>query len=130
MASADEGHDMQSMKETAHSAAKTPSPAEGQTASYDVQTQITPDPPNVGPNEVEITVQNKNTRKPVGGLKLKVRVSMTSMDMGTEEPKVKEIAPGKYRVKVAFAMKGPWAVKVFLPEGGEKVLNYEVGSKK
>ena len=55
---------------------------------------------------------------------------MTSMDMGTEKPEVREVAPGKYRLKAVFSMKGPWAVKVVLPEGGEKVLTFEAGAAK
>jgi hypothetical protein len=129
-----EGMDMSKMPETAvaltghdhmHAAPEVPSPAEGQTATYDVQTKINPEPPRMGANVLDIVVENKNTKKPVRGLKIKAKVYMTSMDMGIEEPKIREVSPGKYRTKVTFSMKGPWAVKLSLPEGGEKVLTFE-----
>jgi hypothetical protein len=119
-----EGMDMQNM--SAATAPKVPSPAEGQTATYDVQSKITPDPPHVGTNTLEIEIHRKNGGTPVRGLKIRAQVYMTSMNMGTEEPVVKETAPGKYRVKVAFSMAGPWAVKLLLPEGGEKVSSFSV----
>ncbi|MFL5814942.1 MAG: FixH family protein [Bdellovibrionia bacterium] len=119
-----EGMDMQNVSEAA--APKVPSPAEGQTASFDVQSKLTPDPARVGANTLEIEIHQKNGGTPVKGLKIRAQVYMTSMDMGTEEPAVKETAPGKYQVKVAFPMAGPWAVKLLLPEGGEKVLPFDV----
>jgi hypothetical protein len=132
MTMAENDHEMGNMSGTKMQPTppKTAKPAEGQTASYDILPKITPDPPTAGANTLDISVENKNTHKPVPGLKLKVQVYMTSMDMGTEEPRVKEISPGKYRVKVVFSMKGPWAVKLSLPEGGEKTLAYEVEAKK
>lgn len=105
---------------------ESPSPAEGQTATYDVQATIAPNPPRVGSNTLEIAVQTKNTHKPATGLKLRARVYMTSMNMGVEEPEVREISPGIYRTQVSFSMRGPWAVKLILPEKGEKVLNFDV----
>lgn len=107
-----------------------PTPAEGQTATFDFDAKITPNPPRVGTNTLEIGIQRKNKAEPATGLKIAAKVFMTSMDMGTEEPKVREIAPGRYQVKVVFSMNGPWAVKLLLPEGGEKVLNFDVGSSK
>jgi hypothetical protein len=119
-----EGMDMQNI--SAATVSKAPSPAEGQTATFDVQSKITPDPAQVGTNILEIRIYQKNGGTPVRGLKIRAQVYMTSMDMGTEEPAVKESAPGKYQVKVAFPMAGPWAVKLLLPEGGEKVLPFNV----
>lgn len=118
-----EGMDME------HAAAagtpKVPSPAEGQTATFDVQSKITPDPPRVGLNTLDIEIHAKNGGAPVRGMKITVQVYMTSMNMGTEESVAKEVSPGKYRAKVAFSMAGPWAVKLLLPEGGEKVLQFK-----
>ncbi len=97
---------------------------------YDFQVKIVPGPAKVGTNTVELTITDTKNQKPTKGLKLKAQVYMTSMDMGTEEPKVKEVAPGKYQVKAAFTMMGPWAVKLILPDGKEKVFDFEVSSKK
>lgn len=80
----------------------------------------------VGANKVAIAITDKKTNKPAKGLKLKAQVYMTSMDMGTEEPAVKETAAGTYELKAPFSMKGPWAVKLIFPDGKEKILNFEV----
>jgi hypothetical protein len=89
-----------------------------------------PKSPKVGTNIIEITILDMKNKKPAKGLKLKAQVFMTSMDMGTEEPKVKEMAPGKYQVKAAFAMNGPWAVRLIFQNGSEKVFNFKVDAKK
>ena len=81
----------------------------------------------VGSNAIEFSV--KENGKELKGLKLKAQVFMTSMDMGTEEPKVKEISAGKYQVKAPFTMKGPWAIKIIFPDNKEKILNFDVNSK-
>ena len=106
-----------------------PSPAEGQSATYDFAAKLAQEPAKVGVNLVVVSIQRKSDQKPAKGLQIKAQVSMTSMDMGTEEPKVREIAPGSYQVKAVFSMKGPWAVKLLLPEGAEKVLNFNAGAK-
>lgn len=116
-----EGMDMSKMP----SSTQIPAPAEGQTATYDVEPHIIPNPPRVGANILEIAIQTKNTKKPATGLKLRAEVYMTSMNMGTETPAVNEVAPGKYRLKADFSMAGSWAVRIRLPEGGEKVLAFE-----
>jgi hypothetical protein len=85
---------------------------------------------NVGTNTIEISILDSKNKKPVTGMKLKAQVFMTSMDMGTEEPSVKEVGAGKYQVKAPFAMKGPWAVRLILPNAKEKILNFDVQAKK
>lgn len=105
-----------------------PTPADEQAATYDFDLKISPDPPRVGTHTLVVGIQRKNDQKPAKSLQVKAQVFMTSMDMGIEEPKVRELAPGRYQMKVAFSMKGAWAVKLLLPEGGEKVLHFEVGS--
>lgn len=83
--------------------------------------------PKVGSNIIQFTVKSAKDGKPAKALKPTAEVSMTSMDMGTEKPKVKEASPGNYSLKAPFAMKGPWAVKIMIPGGGEKILNFDVG---
>ncbi len=104
-------------------------PSKEQPATYDLKAKITPDPPKVGTNVLEVQALAKDGQKPMPGLRLKAQVYMTSMDMGTEEPKVKEVSPGTYQVKAVFSMMGPWAVKLMLPEGGEKVFSFDVGGQ-
>jgi hypothetical protein len=120
--SGSEGMDMAMSGHESHMPRSAPS------ASYDYDVKITPDPPQAGSNILVVEMRRKSDAKPAQGLEIKAQVSMTSMDMGTEEPKVREIAPGRYQLKANFSMKGPWAVKLSLPEGGEKVLNFNAGS--
>ncbi len=49
---------------------------------------------------------------PVPGATVTVDVAMTSMDMGTTHPAVKDIGKGQYEALVSFAMAGPWMVTV------------------
>ncbi|MCL5283294.1 MAG: FixH family protein [Armatimonadetes bacterium] len=84
---------------------------------------ITPNPPAVGDNQVEIQVHDFNG-KPVTGLNLEATVAMTTMDMGTAHPRVKELGSGKYQVKVSFGMAGPWRVTL----SGDVPHKSEVGS--
>ena len=66
-------------------------------------------PPAVGDNMMDVVVKDASG-KPVTGLKLAATVAMTSMDMGTEHPKLVEGKDGHYAVPVKFSMKGPWRV--------------------
>jgi hypothetical protein len=91
--------------------------------SYEVKQTIKPNPPKPGVNTIEFLVNDKSG-KPAKGLKIKSEVKMTSMDMGTENPKVKEIAPGKYQTKVSFTMQGPWAVTLTFPNGEQQTFNF------
>lgn len=70
---------------------------------------VTPNPPVVGDNALDIAVTDASG-KPVTGLKLAASVAMTSMDMGTTKPKVTEGQAGHYTAVVNFSMKGPWRV--------------------
>lgn len=84
----------------------------------------------VGVNLIEVSVKDVKTQKNAKGLKLKAEVFMTSMDMGTESPSVKETTAGNYQVKAGFAMKGPWAVKLIFPDKSAKVLTFDARSTK
>ena len=80
----------------------------------------------VGTNTVDILITEKKSKKIAKCLQLKSEVYMTSMDMGTETPAVKEISAGLYRIKAPFSMKGPWAIKLIFPDKAEKILTFEV----
>ena len=113
------GHSMQEMDNSVPAAANSNSV---------YQIEITPNgPAKVGTNSIAFSV--KKDGKEMKGLKIKSQVYMTNMDMGTEQPKVKELAPGKYNLKASFAMRGPWAVKLIFADSTEKILNFEVNSK-
>lgn len=81
---------------------------------------------SVGANILEISIQDKETKKPAKNLKIKAQVYMTSMDMGTEEPKVKEISAGTYQTKAIFSMQGPWVMKLIFSGGKEKIFDFNV----
>jgi hypothetical protein len=119
-----QGHQM---KVATDETTKVQSP-EGQPGSLPYDIKIKSISAKVGPNPITISVSDAKTGKPKKGLKLKAQVYMTSMDMGTEEPRVREISPGEYQVKASFAMKGPWALKLILPDG-EKIFNFDVVAK-
>ena len=116
------GHMQMAANEDGH---KATTPSEG----FNFDIQINPNPPKVGANTVSISIVDSKTGALRKGLKVKAQVYMTSMDMGTDEPRVREVSPGKYQLKATFSMKGPWAVKLGLP-GQEKVFNVDVGSSK
>lgn len=96
------------------------------TTSYDVKQSPTTKPPKTGVNALEFSVNDKQG-KPVKGLKIKSEVKMLSMDMGTENPRVKEVSPGKYQVKVSFSMQGPWGVTLIFPNGEQHTFDFNAG---
>jgi hypothetical protein len=96
---------------------------------------VSPNPPIVGDNTLDIAVTDASG-KPVTGLKLTTSVAMTSMDMGTERPKVVEGQEGHYTTAVNFSMKGPWRVTLTASAPGNQnaglvraALDFHVGSK-
>lgn len=84
---------------------------------------------HVGNHTISFKIKDTQKNKPAAGLKLKAQVSMTSMDMGTEEPEVKETSPGVYAIKAGFSMQGPWAVKLIFTNGESQIINFEVKKK-
>ncbi len=88
--------------------------------------KASPKTAKVGANVLEISIQDETTKKPVKNLKIKAQVYMTSMDMGIEEPKVKETSAGTYQIKAVFSMRGPWAMKLIFSGGKEKIFDFNV----
>ena len=82
-------------------------------------------PPKMGANSISFAISNSITKEAVKGIKVKARVFMTSMDMGTEEPAVQESKPGVYTVNANFSMKGPWSVKLLFVDGSEKTFKFD-----
>lgn len=130
-----EGMDMNAMKVTDNKTApKTSHTMIGMSQTDSVKTDfpyqveiVSSQEAKVGSNTIEFSVKDK--AKEVKGLKLKAQVYMTSMDMGKEELKVKEMGAGKYQVQAQFIMKGPWAVKIISSDHKEKILNFDINSK-
>ena len=76
--------------------------------------------PKSGDNTLTVTVTTAAGTSVVGA-KVTSTVAMTSMDMGTTHPPIKEAGKGEYRGKVGFSMAGPWRVTVNVtpPSGGQ-----------
>lgn len=99
---------------------------EKSTTQYEFEAIVVSPPAKVGANSITISIRDKKTKKSIKGLKPKIQVSMTSMDMGTDEPRVREISLGKYQFKATFSMRGPWAVKLLLPNGQGETIPFAV----
>ncbi len=80
---------------------------------FKIEATLSPNPPKAGTHDFKFKVIDQTSGKSVTGLKLKAKVHMTSMDMGTTEPKVKENPPGVYALRVTFSMEGPWELQLF-----------------
>lgn len=106
-----------------------PAPSSPAEATTKFETKVSPATPKVGSNNVTISITDSKSGQPKKGLKAKAQVYMTSMDMGTEEPRVREVSPGQYQLKANFSMKGPWAVKIILPTE-EHVFDFDVTAGK
>lgn len=121
-----EGMSMSSMK------MDNVAPAPSASGGLQITATLKPNPPIVGDNTLNFLITDANG-KPVAGLKLKASVAMTSMDMGTANPTVKEEKDGHYLVTAAFAMQGTWRVTI-RGTVGKQTLNsafdFDAGSKK
>lgn len=114
-----------SMKTAANDKRPTP-PSIPSSSNLQFEARVAPNPAKIGANVVTISIRESKSGAPKKGLKPKAEVYMTSMDMGTDEPRVRETSPGQYELKATFSMKGPWAVKLTLA-GEEKIFNFDVG---
>ena len=76
-------------------------------------------PASSGDNALDIAVTNASG-KPITAAKVTALVAMTSMDMGTSSPSVKETGKGHYSTTVDFSMAGPWRVTVKVAAPGQK----------
>lgn len=112
-----------------HAAMTNMSNPKEQKSTYEISLTPVKSPIQVGANLFEINVQATGGARPPKGLAASVEVYMTSMDMGTEHPKVREVSPGKFQTKAIFSMQGPWAIKVMLPGGAQKVFPVQAVSK-
>lgn len=72
-----------------------------------------------GDNALDIVVTNA-AGKPLTSAKITAQVEMTSMNMGTTSPLVKETGKGHYTTTVNFSMTGPWRVIVKVAVPGQK----------
>ena len=108
-----------SMKSMRMAKMDTDTPASGASA---ITAVISPDPPKAQQAALLTLTVTGSDGKPLLGAKVEAEVAMTSMDMGTTSPAMKEIGGGKYQGSVSFAMQGPWRVSVTVSAPGEKPL--------
>jgi len=90
---------------------------------------LSPSKPAVGSNLLELSLTD-SAGKPVTGLKLSATVEMTSMNMGSTHPAVREIGGGKYQLRPTFSMEGPWRVSLSASDKVHLSLEFEAGSGK
>ncbi len=83
-------------------------------------------PAIVGHNTLQISVRD-DSGKPQPGAKVILSVLMTSMDMGTAHPPVKDLGGGEYSATIDFSMAGPWRVKAVVGSASQ-VLDVKVGA--
>ena len=76
-------------------------------------------PAKSGDNVLDIAITSA-AGKPVTAAKVTAQVAMTSMDMGTASPAVKETGKGHYTSTVVFSMAGPWRVTLKVAAPGQK----------
>lgn len=104
---------------TATPGAQAPAPAASEPVSIaSVTAAIAPNPPKARAKNVLTIALTGSDGKPLAGAAVKIAVAMTSMDMGTSHPAVKDLGDGSYRASVAFSMPGPWRVTVTATSSG------------
>lgn len=92
-------------------------------SSKELKVEATLEKPGVGDNDVSVTILTPDGR-PVEGAKIIAAVAMTSMDMGTTHPVVKDIGKGKYGLKANFSMMGPWRLTLAVSGTGMPPSTY------
>lgn len=95
-----------------------PQPSERTTHTLKITAALA-SPAKSGDNTLSIAVTNA-AGQPVTAAKVTAQVAMTSMDMGTDSPAVKETGKGHYTSTVAFSMAGPWRVTLKVAAPGQK----------
>ncbi len=72
-----------------------------------LKVEVKLDKASVGDNNVTVMISTPDG-KPVEKAKITTSVAMTSMDMGTTHPAMKELGKGMYSLRANFSMGGPW----------------------
>jgi hypothetical protein len=89
-----------------------------------VTVTVTPTPPRAHQKaSVLVTITDTNGN-PLTGANIRASLNMTTMDMGTMKPTIKELSNGQYQSFVTFSMAGPWRMTVLIsPKGGQTTDN-------
>jgi hypothetical protein len=106
-----EGSGMEGMDMSAMNSAAPPEPEKKTHSSRTIIAISGLESPTVGSHTILFAVKDSKGAG-VPHAKISAKVAMTSMDMGTETPRVTEKEPGLYSVRVNFSMPGPWAIDI------------------
>lgn len=84
-----------------------------------VQHEISPSPPRVGPNIINLKLTDFASSKPASGARVRLEGNMTHAGMTPIFADATEVEPGRYRATLELTMSGDWVVLVHaaLPDG-------------
>lgn len=84
-----------------------------------VETELSPNPPRVGPTTVNLKLTDFASSKPVSGARIQLEGNMTHAGMTPVFARATEVEPGRYRATLELTMGGDWVVLVHatLPDG-------------
>lgn len=99
----------------------------GKSGSTQISLTTDPDPVRLGKATFLITVKD-STGKPVDNAKVYFDLSMTMMNMGTQNGYATSQGNGIYAAAGSLSMQGPWQVstKVSMPDGKETSKDFTV----
>jgi hypothetical protein len=105
----------------------TPAFANGRTqqaGNLAITVQFAPNPPKVSGTPATQIVASLHGQdgQPLSGAQVVVRLTMLTMDMGSNDTAVQDSGQGTYQARVAFPMPGAWQVELLVtPPGGALV---------
>jgi len=84
-----------------------------------VEHEISPCPPRVGSNTVNLKLTDFAASKPLSGARVRLEGNMTHAGMTPVFADAKEVGPGRYRATLELTMGGDWVVLVHVvrPDG-------------
>jgi hypothetical protein len=90
----------------------------GPTPFVEIDHEISPSPPHVGPAAVTLKLADA-AGKPIAGAHISVEADMSHAGMSPVFADAKEGEPGHYRAELEFQMAGDWVIllHVALPDG-------------
>jgi hypothetical protein len=101
--------------------------AEDNLPDVSVDLAISPDPPQVGPATVTVTLHDADG-EPIGGAEMKLEGTMTHAGMVPVFADATETEPGQYEATLEFTMGGDWIiiVRATLPDGRSLEREFDV----
>jgi hypothetical protein len=84
-----------------------------------VEHEISPGPPRVGSNTVDLKLTDFASSKPLSGARVRLEGNMTHPGMTPVFADAKEVEPGRYRATLELTMGGDWVVLIHVvrPDG-------------